>query len=125
LKLAGAVHWFQPVPVHQEVRGGATHTRRRRCDRDRRSWRPRRPPAAPLRRRWSRRECEVLLMTGAARADRGAGTREVILDTAERLFVEHGTGVVSNRQISEAAGQGNNTAVGYHFGTRADLVRAI
>lgn len=64
-------------------------------------------------------------MTGTARADRGAGTREVILDTAERLFVGQGIGVVSNRQISEAAGQGNNTAVGYHFGTRADLVRAI
>ncbi|MBE9373744.1 TetR/AcrR family transcriptional regulator [Saccharopolyspora sp. HNM0983] len=60
-----------------------------------------------------------------ARADRSAATREVILTTAERLFVEHGIGVVSNRQISEAAGQGNNTAVGYHFGTRADLVRAI
>ena len=32
---------------------------------------------------------------------------------------------MSNRQISEAAGQGNNTAVGYHFGTKADVVRAI
>lgn len=32
---------------------------------------------------------------------------------------------VSNRQISEAAGQGNNAAVGYHFGTKTDLVRAI
>jgi AcrR family transcriptional regulator len=32
---------------------------------------------------------------------------------------------VSNRQISEAAGQGNNTAVGYHFGTKTDLIRAI
>ncbi|KOG64886.1 TetR family transcriptional regulator [Streptomyces antibioticus] len=32
---------------------------------------------------------------------------------------------VSNRQVSEAAGQGNNAAVGYHFGTKADLVRAV
>jgi AcrR family transcriptional regulator len=32
---------------------------------------------------------------------------------------------MSNRQVSEAAGQGNNAAVGYHFGTKADLVRAI
>lgn len=32
---------------------------------------------------------------------------------------------VSNRQVSEAAGQGNNAAVGYHFGTKADLIRAI
>lgn len=52
-------------------------------------------------------------------------TRESILATAERLFAEHGVFAVSNRQVSEAAGQGNNTAVGYHFGTKADLVRAI
>jgi len=32
---------------------------------------------------------------------------------------------VSNRQISEAAGQGNNAAACYHFGSRADLLRAI
>src|ERR1700744_3412157 len=32
---------------------------------------------------------------------------------------------VSSRRVSEAAGQGNNAAVGYHFGTKADLVRAI
>ena len=32
---------------------------------------------------------------------------------------------VSNRQVSEAAGQGNNAAVGYHFGAKADLVLAI
>ena len=32
---------------------------------------------------------------------------------------------VSNRQISEAAGQGNNAAACYHFGSRTDLLRAI
>ncbi|WP_406463918.1 TetR/AcrR family transcriptional regulator [Streptomyces sp. NBC_01622] len=52
-------------------------------------------------------------------------TRKALLDTAERLFAEHGVHAMSNRRISEAAGQGNNTAVGYHFGTKADLVRAI
>ncbi|MCR6485581.1 TetR family transcriptional regulator [Amycolatopsis sp. OK19-0408] len=57
--------------------------------------------------------------------DRAYATREAILTAAERLYAEHGVLAVSNRQISEAAGQGNNTAVGYHFGTRADLVRAI
>ncbi|MEV7040605.1 TetR family transcriptional regulator [Amycolatopsis sp. NPDC051061] len=61
-------------------------------------------------------------MTAPARAH---ATREAILTAAERLYAEHGVLAVSNRQISEAAGQGNNTAVGYHFGTRADLVRAI
>ncbi|KOV75947.1 TetR family transcriptional regulator [Streptomyces sp. NRRL WC-3723] len=41
------------------------------------------------------------------------------------MFAEHGVYAVSNRQVSEAAGQGNNAAVGYHFGTKADLVRAV
>ncbi|WP_220456621.1 TetR/AcrR family transcriptional regulator [Curtobacterium sp. ME12] len=49
----------------------------------------------------------------------------MILDTAEQLFAEQGVRTVSNRQISEAAGQGNNTAVGYHFGSKTDLVAAI
>jgi AcrR family transcriptional regulator len=59
------------------------------------------------------------------RAERASATREVILATAERLFAEHGVFAISNRQVSEAAGQGNNAAVGYHFGTKTDLVRAI
>jgi AcrR family transcriptional regulator len=59
------------------------------------------------------------------RAERASATREAILATAERLFAEHGVFAISNRQVSEAAGQGNNAAVGYHFGTKTDLVRAI
>ncbi|MFI6697220.1 TetR/AcrR family transcriptional regulator [Streptomyces sp. NPDC050433] len=59
------------------------------------------------------------------RGERADATRELILATAERLFAEHGVFAVSNRQVSEAAGQGNNAAVGYHFGTKTDLVRAI
>ncbi len=62
---------------------------------------------------------------GTVRADRVSATRELILAAAERLFAEHGVLAVSNRQVSEAAGQGNNAAVGYHCGTKADLVRAI
>src|SRR3954466_6136732 len=61
----------------------------------------------------------------AVRSERASSTQEAILVAAERLFAEHGVIAVSNRQVSEAAGQGNNTAVGYHFGTKADLVRAI
>jgi len=45
--------------------------------------------------------------------------------TAERLFAEHGVTAVSSRQISEAAGQGDNAAVGYHFGAKTDLIKAI
>jgi AcrR family transcriptional regulator len=61
----------------------------------------------------------------AGKAGRAHDTREAILDAAERLFAERGVGEVSNRQIGQAAGQANNFAVGYHFGTKADLVRAI
>ena len=61
----------------------------------------------------------------APRAERASTTREAILTAAERLYAEHGVFAVSNRQVSEAAGQGNNAAVGYHFGTKTDLVRAI
>src|SRR6476661_9822287 len=63
--------------------------------------------------------------TKSTRTDRASLTREAILTAAERLFAEHGVFAVSNRQVSEAAGQGNNAAVGYHFGTKTDLVRAI
>lgn len=62
---------------------------------------------------------------GRVRAEQVHATREAILTAAERLYAEHGLIAVSNRQISEAAGQGNNAAVGYHFGAKADLVRAI
>jgi AcrR family transcriptional regulator len=67
----------------------------------------------------------VTVAGGTARADRVSATREAILTAAERLFAEHGVVAVSNRQVSEAAGQGNNAAVGYHFGTKTDLVRAV
>jgi AcrR family transcriptional regulator len=59
------------------------------------------------------------------RSERAEETRERILDAAERLFAEHGVFAVSNRQVGEAAGQGNNFAVGYHFGAKTDLVRAV
>jgi AcrR family transcriptional regulator len=68
----------------------------------------------------------VVVMTGRTRRDEQVGaTREALLDAAERLFAEHGVHAVANRQISEAAGQGNNAAVSYHFGTKVDLVRAV
>lgn len=56
---------------------------------------------------------------------RAASTRELILGAAERLFAEHGLDNVPHRQIAAAAGQGNVSAVNYHFGTTSDLVRAI
>ncbi|AGL15942.1 TetR/AcrR family transcriptional regulator [Actinoplanes sp. N902-109] len=59
------------------------------------------------------------------RTIRAGNTRELILSAAERLFAERGLFAVSNRQVSEAAGQGNNAAVGYHIGTKTDLIGAI
>jgi AcrR family transcriptional regulator len=68
----------------------------------------------------------MVTMAGkTVRAEQVSATRDSILTAAERLFAERGVYAVSNRQVSEAAGQGNNAAVGYHFGTKADLVRAI
>jgi AcrR family transcriptional regulator len=63
--------------------------------------------------------------TQVRNAGRSEATRTAILDAAERLFAEQGLERVSHRQISAEAGQGNNAAVGYHFGTTADLVEAI
>ncbi|MFI5933701.1 TetR/AcrR family transcriptional regulator [Actinoplanes sp. NPDC051494] len=64
-------------------------------------------------------------MMNELRSPRAENTRELILTAAERLFAERGLLAVSNRQVSEAAGQGNNAAVGYHVGTKADLIRAV
>ncbi|NGO68814.1 TetR/AcrR family transcriptional regulator [Streptomyces boncukensis] len=65
-------------------------------------------------------------MAGSASAStRGGETREQILAAAERLFAERGVAAVSNRQVSEAAGQANNYAVGYHFGSKTELVLAV
>ncbi|MHB9863201.1 TetR family transcriptional regulator [Streptomyces sp. YIM S03343] len=56
---------------------------------------------------------------------RSTATRAAIMAAAERLYAEHGLAMVSNRQIGEAAGQGNTTVVSYHFGSRTALMRAI
>ncbi|BBX45559.1 TetR family transcriptional regulator [Mycobacterium cookii] len=63
--------------------------------------------------------------TRSRRSPRGDNTRATILTAAEKLFAEHGIAAVSHRQIVAAARQGNGAAIGYHFGTTTDLVRAI
>lgn len=68
---------------------------------------------------------EAMTAARIARSERSTGTREALLSAAEVLFAERGMYAVSNRQISEAAGQGNNAAACYHFGSRVDLLRAI
>ncbi len=48
-----------------------------------------------------------------------------MIEAAERLFAERGVDSVSLRQIGAAAGQKNNSAAQYHFGTREALLQAI
>lgn len=67
----------------------------------------------------------MTIQARSVRSQRADETRETILSAAERLFAEHGIASVSHRQIIEAARQGNNAAVAYHFGTKADVARAI
>jgi AcrR family transcriptional regulator len=51
-------------------------------------------------------------------------TRTQILDAAERLFAERGYRGTSIRAITDLAGA-NLAAVGYHFGSKADLLAAV
>jgi AcrR family transcriptional regulator len=51
-------------------------------------------------------------------------TRTQILDAAERLFAEHGYRGTSVRAITTLAGA-NLAAVGYHFGSKAELMAAV
>lgn len=52
-------------------------------------------------------------------------TQQLLLDAAERLMAEHGADGVSMREISVGAGQGNNNAAQYHFGTREGIIEAV
>ena len=51
-------------------------------------------------------------------------TRTQILDAAERLFAERGFRGTSIRAITDLAGV-NLAAVGYHFGSKAELLAAV
>lgn len=53
-----------------------------------------------------------------------ASARDVILDTAERLFAEQGIEAVSLRAINTEAGY-SVAALHYHFGTRERLIDAL
>jgi AcrR family transcriptional regulator len=56
--------------------------------------------------------------------DRGARSKDALLDAAERLIAERGFDVPL-RDIARAAGQRNNSAVNYHFRSRQDLLDAV
>lgn len=52
-------------------------------------------------------------------------TKELLIEAAERLFAEKGIDAVPLRDIAEAAGQRNASALQYHFGSREGLVEAV
>jgi AcrR family transcriptional regulator len=60
----------------------------------------------------------------AARSD-AAETRLALICAAERLFSEQGLQRTSLRQINQEAGQRNESAVHYHFGSREAVIAAI
>ena len=51
--------------------------------------------------------------------------REALIAVAERLFAERGVDAVPVGDIVKAAGQRNSSAVQYHFGNKAGLLKAI
>lgn len=63
---------------------------------------------------------------GRKKADsRGSATRTALLDAAETMFGASGFEAVSTRDIGVAIGSSNSTVVGYHFGSKDDLIEAI
>jgi AcrR family transcriptional regulator len=55
----------------------------------------------------------------------GEATRSRLIAEGERLFAEQGIASVTLKEVAQAAGQRNNTAIQYHFGNKEGLLRAI
>lgn len=51
--------------------------------------------------------------------------REKLINAADALFAEDGIEGVSQRRILTEAGQRNQSAIQYHFGSRQGLIRAV
>lgn len=64
-------------------------------------------------------------MRKASTEDADSSVAERLIEVAEELYGLRGLEGVSLRQISVAAGTGNNYAVQYHFGDAAGLIRQI
>lgn len=54
-----------------------------------------------------------------------ASTKDRLLDAAERLFAVRGVHATSSRDIVSEAGQRNESALQYHFGSRDGLMEAL
>ena len=62
------------------------------------------------------------------RTDRRAAseeTRNQIKAAAQMLFARHGVDAVTVQEIVDAAGQRNNAALHYHFGSMEELIRQM
>lgn len=55
----------------------------------------------------------------------GTATRTRLLREAERLFARRGVWQVTKRELTQAAGSRNVSALNYHFGSREGILRAI
>ncbi len=56
---------------------------------------------------------------------RGEQTRSQLIEIAESLFAREGIDSVSMRKIGVSIGSSNTNVVGYHFGSKEDLINAI
>lgn len=60
-----------------------------------------------------------------ARSGKRGDTRARLMEAAERLFGERGLHAVTLKEINADAGQRNESALHYHFGSKQRLVQAI
>jgi AcrR family transcriptional regulator len=65
------------------------------------------------------------LVAGRVPIVAGVTTRDALLEQGALLFARHGVTGVTARQLHEAAGTRNESALHYHFGGRAGLAAAI
>ncbi len=64
--------------------------------------------------------------TGGTRTNAlGTATRSRLIAEGERLFAQYGIASVTLKEVAQAAGQRNNTAIQYHFGNKEGLLLAI
>ena len=66
----------------------------------------------------------MALKTIETKMSRGEATRLALIRAAEKLIAENGSSNVTIREILEAAGQKNESALQYHFKNMAGLVAA-
>ena len=63
--------------------------------------------------------------TKAGTVPRVSSTRDRLLRAAEQLMADRGVDNITFAEITQAAGQRNNSAVPYYFGDRLGLIRAV